>query len=426
MTDTTVLNWLEAAPAQADGFASLRESAKQSALALGLPVPRTEAWKFTNLTSLKALQPVAASTETVGEPVPAFDDLNAVTLHLSNGELKNGDAVEAPEGVEIVDLASASLPVWAARELGSIVETLKDSAFVDLNTVGFKCGVAICVQRGKMIERPLLLHIHNEADSEPSLSSPRVLVIVEDGASANLVEVHTGSGQHISNSVVEVSLGADARFGHYKLQADALEAFNLSATAVRAERNAVYDNFVLSTGSALARNEIRGHLAGEHVEYRINGAYLAKGSQHLDTTTFIDHAVANCESHEMYKGVLTDQARGVFQGKILVRPDAQKTDGYQMNRALMLSPDAEINSKPELEIYADDVKCSHGATVGELEEDHLFYLMARGISRERARALLVEAYVDETLDQIQNEAIRDCFKGIAADWMAQHVSGDAA
>ena len=155
-------------------------------------------------------------------------------------------------------------------------------------------------------------------------------------------------------------------------------------------------------------------LDGPRGDYRVNGAYIAADEQHLDTTTFIDHAVPDCESREVYKGVLDGASRAVFQGKILVRPDAQRTDGYQMNQAVLLSSSAEIDSKPELEIYADDVKCSHGATVGELEEEQLFYFLARGIDRGRARALLVEAYLADAIDEIQNTHVREVFSGLAA------------
>ncbi len=197
-------------------------------------------------------------------------------------------------------------------------------------------------------------------------------------------------------------------------------------TAVRIADKAVYDGFVLSVGARLARHEVRAELAGRHIEYGINGVYLGAGDQHHDLTTFIDHAMPNGTSHEMVKGVLTGRARGVFQGKILVRPDAQKTDGFQMNRALLLSRDAEVDSKPELEIYADDVKCSHGATVGELDDDQLFYLTARGIPPARARALLVEAYVQEAIALIGRVLVRDAFAAVAAEWLDRHVAGEPA
>src|SRR3546814_7024730 len=216
------------------------------------------------------------------------------------------------------------------------------------------------------------------------LQHPRVLVVVDEGASADLLTAHVGDGAYLANPVTEIVVGNGARLGHTVLQAEAGAAFHVAMTAIRLADKASYQGFVLAAGALLARHEVRAELDGTHVDYAINGVYLGAGDQHHDITTFIDHARPHGGRHEMVKGVLTGRARGVFQGKILVRPDAQKTDGFQMNRALLLSRDAEVDSKPELEIYADDVKCSHGATVGELEDAQLFYLMARGIQIGRA------------------------------------------
>ena len=177
----------------------------------------------------------------------------------------------------------------------------------------------------------------------------------------------------------------------------------------------------MSVGGILSRNEVRSFIAASGVECCVNGAYLGTSNQHIDNTTFIEHAAEGSKSREVYKGVLADYAKGVFQGKIFVHPEAQKTDGYQMNRALLLSDKAEIDSKPELEIYADDVRCSHGATVGELEEEHLFYLKARGINAESARRLLVEAYIGEVIDEIQSQSIREALSKLASDLLKKKL-----
>jgi Fe-S cluster assembly protein SufD len=272
------------------------------------------------------------------------------------------------------------------------------------------------------VEPPILISLAAAGAAATTIAHPRILVVVEDGASADLVVVHQGDGAYVAVPVTEIVVGDGARFGHYMLQAESAEAFHIAMTALRLASGAHYDGFVLAVGGRLARHEVRAELAGQHVDYRINAAYLGSGDQHHDLTTFIDHAKPNGGSHEMVKGVLTGRSRGVFQGKILVRPDAQKTDGFQMNRALLLSREAEVDSKPELEIYADDVKCSHGATVGELEDDQLFYLMARGIPRSRARALLVEAYVQEAVGLIGRAPVRDAFQAVAADWLERHVA----
>lgn len=406
-------------------LSALRRTAVKHAERAGLPGVRTEAWKFTNLNALKALEPVAPRGTSEIARLSSFAGMDAAELHLSNGTLTRADAL--PDGVEMVSLAGPDdAPGWVAETLGRIADT-DQHPFTAINTGAFAGGVALRIARGVAVERPILLLVDTQGVEGAAVAvHPRVLVVVEDGAMADLVEVHTGSGAYVNNAVTELVIGKDARLGHYKLQAESGEAFHIAMTAAHCAESSTYDNFALSTGGRLARNEIRATLDGRHIEYRINGGYLACGDQHMDTATFIDHAMPDCASHELYKGVLADRAHGVFQGKILVRPDAQKTDGYQMNRALLLSRDAEINSKPELEIYADDVKCSHGATVGELEDDQLFYLMARGISKERARAILVAAYVDEAIDHIQREPIRDAFRAAAADWMQRHIAGAPA
>lgn len=426
MNDTTTLPFLMEAPtidSAPEWLALLRRSAVARYGQIGLPGPRTEAWKFTNLNALKALRPVPASGTNNIERLAVLAALGATEVHLSNGTLSMFGDDAVPEGLEIVDLGEpGAVPAWVSRTLGTVA-AIDQHPFAALNTAAFAGGVAIRVTRGTTLEAPLLLRVDTDGGEATTIAHPRVLIVIEDGAAADLVEVHSGARAYVSNTVVEVTVGAKARLGHYKWQTEGAEAFHLAMTAVRAEIGAIYDNFALSTGARLARNEIRGELAGQHVDYRINGAYLAAGDQHLDTTTFIDHAVPECHSQEIYKGVLTGRSRGVFQGKILVRPDAQKTDGYQMNRALLLSRDAEIDSKPELEIYADDVKCSHGATVGELDDDQLFYLMARGIERERARALLIGAYLDEAIATIERTPVRDVFRAAVDAWMQENVAG---
>ena len=214
--------------------------------------------------------------------------------------------------------------------------------------------------------------------------------------------------------MLEISVNGGAVLNHYKLQNEGSEVFHVATNLVRLADGAVYDNFVLQVGAKLARNEIRAVL-GERVECRLNGAYLAGGEQHIDNTTFIDHAAPNSSSREVYKGVLDESARGVFQGKILVRQGSQKTDGHQLNKTLLLSPGTEIDTKPELEIYADDVKCSHGATTGELEEEPLFYLRARGVGEVEARKMLTLAFAADVLAKIEQPALKSYLEHCVSD-----------
>jgi len=221
----------------------------------------------------------------------------------------------------------------------------------------------------------------------------------------------------LAQPVTDVVLEAGAVLEHYKSQQEGLEAYHIATAMVRVAERARYDSFALATGAALARNDITVSLDGPGAFCRLDGAFLARGRQHLDTTTEIIHASREASSRETYKGVLDEQGRGVFQGRIVVAPDAQKTDGHQSCKTLLLSDRAEIDTKPELEIYADDVKCSHGATAGEIDHDALFYLRARGIDADGARSMLIEAFVEEVLDEIASEPVRQGFAGVVRGWL---------
>ena len=410
------------APAWVEG---LRHAAIARYAALGFPQARTEAWKYTNLNALKAVGFVpadrAAGAALARVPAGAAA-LDAPRIAMVNGRLDAGlsDLARLPDGVVVQPLSEAM-----ARADQAVIEALRDGAVFErqplaaLATAFLADGVVIRIAPGAKVEVPLHLVSVGAPGGDAAMFAPRVVVIVGDGSAATLVESHVGLGivPYFANVVTQVRLGAGATFGHYNLQDQAPDAFHIALTDVQAEDGSSYDGFALQVGGRLARNEVRARL-GQHVEFRINGVYMAAGSQHIDNTTFIEHAAPNSRSQEIFKGVLDGRARGVFQGKILVRPDAQKTDGYQMNRALLLSREAEIDSKPELEIYADDVKCSHGATVGELDGDQLFYLMARGIDRDTARRMLVEAYVAEAVDEIRSEPVRAAFAAIASGWLS--------
>ncbi|MEC8198534.1 MAG: Fe-S cluster assembly protein SufD, partial [Pseudomonadota bacterium] len=223
---------------------------------------------------------------------------------------------------------------------------------------------------------------------------------------------------YLNNGATEIRMAEGALLRHRKLQNEAEDAYHVAAAAVSLDARARYENYTLHVGGRLARNEIHVAVTGRKADCNLYGAYAGRGSQHIDTTTFVDHAVSECTSREVYKGALDDNARGVFQGKILVRKDAQKTDGHQLNKALLLSEGAEIDAKPELEIYADDVKCSHGATAGELDEEQLFYLRSRGIEEAEARDLLVAAFLEDSLEVISEEAPRDAFCNVISNWLA--------
>ncbi|MCR9255513.1 MAG: Fe-S cluster assembly protein SufD [Alphaproteobacteria bacterium] len=383
---------------------ALRDRAVAAFKATGLPTARTEAWKFTSAAPLIKANAAPVVTSADPETLPA----NALAVDCPTVVLVDGAISET---LSTLDNLPKGLTVRSASAgdagLGDLLP-LEGFPFAALNTASFRDAVMIEVAAGQTVETPVHIVSLSTHAKVPQISHPRICIKVGKGAIAAVAESHIGEGGvSFANVAVEVDVADDAVLTHVKLQDESRDGFHTAMTASKVGEKATYENVVIQMGASLARNEIRHTIAGSHSESRLLGAYLGDGDQHLDNTTFVDHAVADTELDEVYKGVLAGKARGVFQGKILVRPDSQRTDGNQMSRALLLSDKAEANLKPELEIYADDVKCSHGATVGELEEDQLFYLQARGLSRPAARALLVDAFVMEIVDRISSTSLRE-------------------
>ena len=255
---------------------------------------------------------------------------------------------------------------------------------------------------------------------------PRHAIRLGTGARLTLVEVNLGAGAYLNNPVFSVSVAEDATLVHLRIQNESPGAFHLSTLYAEVGARGTYDSFLLSLGGRLARVEVHARLAGEKSAAHLNAAQLLGGGQHADFTTVVAHDAPATTSRQTVKSVLTGRSRGVFQGKIEVSRHAQKTDGYQMNQALLLSGEAEIDSKPQLEIYADDVKCSHGATVGELDPDQLFYLRSRGVPEAQARSILVRAFLDETLDPIAHEAAREAMEGMISAWWDGQMGKEGA
>jgi len=278
----------------------------------------------------------------------------------------------------------------------------------------------ISVAEGADVAQPVLL-INVRAGKDARSTAVRNVVSVGAKAKVTIVEafvVAPGAALDAqSNSATEIKVGDEAEVVHVKCVADLGEATHLSNWLAVLGTGTVYRGFQFTLGTKLARNGINLLYGGENAKFDMSGAFLARGSEHIDTTLVVDHAVPKCESRELFKGVLANQARGIFQGKVIVRPDAQKTDGKQMAQALMLSPDAEFDSKPELEIYADDVVCGHGSTVAEIDEDLMFYCQSRGIPPGTARALLVQSFIGEALEKVENESLREALTSYANSWL---------
>lgn len=277
-------------------------------------------------------------------------------------------------------------------------------------------------------DKPILIHKNRgEVCGKPegisfegkdgAMYTPELAITLEEGADLTLIERHTGAGAYWKNMVTRVNLAAGARFRHIRFQDDSAEAVNTNMVKITLDRDSVYDGFSFNLGGKLTRHEMRAVLSGAGGEIHFNGLNLLQGKQHGDTTIVIEHAAPHCASNQFYRSILDDEARGVFQGKVHVHKIAQKTDGYQLSNALLLSPRAEMDTKPELEIYADDVKCSHGSTCGQLDEEPLFYLRSRGLNEAEARLLLVQAFVDEVVDKIQDDAVKALVSQRSAEWL---------
>jgi Fe-S cluster assembly protein SufD len=391
-------------------LAEARRAAFDRFRAAGFPTTREEEWKFTNVAPIAATSFARAARTGVPrvEIAPfAFDASVADEVLVVNGAV-NRPGWSAP-GVSVSTLAEAAASsrtdTIGALDLNGLARG--GGVFVDLNTAFFEDGVVIDVAPRTVVETPVhVLFVTKGA--APAMASPRLLVRVGEGAEVTIVESYAsvGGGATFTNAVSEYRLGDRAVVHHVKIQREQASAFHIASTFVSSGRGANFASRSISLGGRIARNDITSVLAGEGAECTLNGLYIAQGESLVDNHTMIDHAKAHCPSHEVYKGILGGRARSVFNGKIVVRPDAQKTNAKQTNKALLLSDDATINTKPQLEIFADDVKCTHGAAIGQLDDDALFYLRARGISAHEARNMMIHAFAGEILDGITVPAVR--------------------
>jgi Fe-S cluster assembly protein SufD len=413
-------------------IAEARKAAIGAFAALGLPHRRIEEWKYTDLrVALKEALPPAvggAGEATAQEIDGALETLAALDAH----RIVFVDGVHAPalsavagaKGLEITPLAAT----LAKSGDGLIREGApSQEAVIALNTAFMTDGAIVRIAKGIELAKPLLLVFARSAE-EGRLVTTRNIVNLAAGARATIIEAHvalSGAAPGQANALSEVSLGEGAHLAHLKVTLAGDAASHLATWLAALAKNATYRAFQLTAATGLARSNLFVAFKGEGAKLDISGLFLGRGTEHIDTTLVVDHAVPGCVSRELFKGVLTDRARGVFQGKVIVRPGAQKSDGKQMAQALMLSADAEFDSKPELEIYADDVICGHGSTAAELDEDLLFYLRSRGIPLEEARALLVESFIGEAIDKIEDERVREALSTLARHRLPQ-LSGARA
>ncbi|MBV8914806.1 MAG: Fe-S cluster assembly protein SufD [Acetobacteraceae bacterium] len=392
------------------GDQAVRDAAAAAFERSGLPSVREEAWKYTSLRALAESsfeEPLTA----VAEAPDLGPVLDAPRLVLVDGRYQP-DLSTPPAGVSVETFAERP-------DFGTLADTTLP--MVALNTMLAEDGLHLRVPAGVDAGTVVLVSIGLD-NHRPVAFHPRHAVRLQEGASLTILEVARGQGTYLQNAVTQVEVAAGAKLVHITLQDQSASAYHLQTTFATIAEGGVYDTFVLTLGSRLARTEIHARLGGPNGAVHLNGAQLLTDSQHGDITTVVAHDAPNCASRQTVKNVLTGRSRGVFQGRIEVARAAQKTDGYQMNQALLLSPTAEIDCKPQLEIYADDVKCSHGATVGELDPDQLFYLRSRGVPEEAARAILVRAFLAEAMDPIAHEDARALLEGAIETWWERQAA----
>jgi len=407
--------------------ADIRQQAFEAYERVGLPHRRIEDWKYTDLRVL------------MREVLPSAAAPDAAALKRAGAALKL-HAIEGVRRLVLVDGAFApKLSETGNPEKGLGIRTLREAleggdialhaqlfapenadSMVALNSAMMTDGLVIDVADGAVLTQPLHI-VHIASGAVPSAMFTRSLLKVGRAASATLVESYIaaeGAKAYQAHDSLIVSIGDGARLDHVRLVEDGREAFNISSSVVTLGANAHFNTFGMTSGSNVSRYQAVIAFAGEGSRVETNGVNLLNGRQHADTTLFLDHAVPNCASREIFRSVVDDRGHSVFQGRIIVRPDAQKTDAKMMTRALLLSDEAEVDNKPELEIFADDVTCGHGATTGALDESLLFYLRARGLSEKEAQALLIQAFVGEAIESIANDALRELAISAAQRWLA--------
>jgi Fe-S cluster assembly protein SufD len=383
--------------------AVIPKTAAEEALGLRLPNRRDEEWKWTDLRRL-------ITAPYVRQAFTARDaDIDRLIASSPLASVKTKRIVFV-NGV--YDAGRSQLPQGMVQSEAA----LADDTIVVIGNKLEAQGVALTLDDNAGLPVEI---IHVATDGPQRAMGVRHSVSVANGASATLIETYVGEGDYLSNSVIEMMLGDGARLDRIKIEHESGKASHLAHAIVTLRKGAILRDFTFTSGAALNRQNGTYTFLGQEGDARISGAYLINGKQHADTRLIVDHAVPNCTSRELFQCVMNDTARGIFQGKVIVRPDAQKTDGKQSSHALLLSETAEFDAKPELEIYADDVVCGHGATAGDINHDHLFYLKSRGIPEAEAKSLLIAAFVGEAFDTIEHEGIREALTTYAEGWLAR-------
>ncbi len=421
-------------------FRKLREDAFARFCQVGFPTTRDEDWRFTNVSSISRAQFALAGKSNARLSVSDLQqwkmDGSAAQLVFVGGQFRSdlSQIGKLASGIAISTLKEETVKSAKLLEahLGRYLDIQRDP-FSALNTAFAEDGAFVYIARGTALEHPIHLLFVSTTAHSPRMIHPRNLLVFEKETQATIVEEYvslsdgtTSGGTILCNSATELVAGENATISHYRIEREDKDSFNISTLRLQLERSANVASHSLLLGGGLVRNNVHPVLAGEGAECLINGLFVGNGKQHLDNYMHVEHASPHCSSRQFYNGILDDQSHGVFHGRIVVHKDAQKTDAKQTNRNLLLSDSAQIDTKPQLEIYADDVKCTHGATIGQIEENALFYLRSRGIDEVSARRLLLMAFAGECLDRMKAGTAREYAEALIQKHLqtiANHLPG---
>jgi Fe-S cluster assembly protein SufD len=409
--------WLEHftnQPAAPAWLQPVREAAFARFVELGFPDTHHEEWRFTNVAPIARTKFEAGRWGLVESKVAK----GPIQLVFANGHLL-ARPESLPAGLQVGGIADdpAVIQSQLSKHAG-----FSENAFVALNTAMITDGALVRVARGAVIEEPIEIFYLTTGAAQPIAVHPRGLILVGADARCTIVERYHGAGEgvYFNNAVTEIVVGERAAVDHYKVQLETVNAFHIATLHATIGRSASFTSHSISLGGALVRNDANATLS-EGSEATLNGLYIVNGTQHIDNHTMIDHAMPHGTSHELYKGILDGKAHAVFNGKIIVRKDAQKTDSKQTNKNLVLSDDSVVDTKPELQIFADDVRCTHGATIGQLDAEATFYLQSRGIGKNEARSLLTYAFAQDVVDRIKVQSLRDSLERILFEKFHEHA-----
>ncbi|MCH9036424.1 MAG: Fe-S cluster assembly protein SufD [Chloroflexi bacterium] len=404
----------------------IREEAITRFKETGFPTPRDEDWKYTNVAPIARARFVPSWECSNGRrPLAGVTASTAkshgwIELAFVGGDFAPAlsSVPELPPGARVMSLASALVQEadLVQPHLARYAD-LRENGFVALNTAFIRDGAFIYVPKGVTLDATVHILFSASTGGEATVSYPRNLIILAEGSRASVMESYEGPGQgpYFTNAVTEVVLGPGARLDYYRLQGEGREAYHVSATRVEQGQDSRFTSFYMDLGGRLGRNDLKVSLGAEGGSCSLNGLYLIGDQQHIDNHTTVDHQSSFTPSRQLYKGILDGHSRAVFNGKIIARKGTHQVDAHQTNKNLLISEDSQVSTKPQLEIFADDLKCTHGATVGQLDEEALFYLNSRGIGQEAARLFLTYGFAQGVLSQIESDEIRRLFEGLTQE-----------